>query len=49
MYLEMIFGKNKEQTIRQVQFKFDLLPTESAEIYLFHERWIKDFNTQPFG
>ena len=48
MYLEMIFGKNKEQTMRQLQFKFDPLPTESAEICLFHERWIKTFGTQPF-
>ena len=48
MYLEMIFEKNKEQTTRQLQFKFDLLPTESAEICLFHERWIKTFYTQPF-
>ena len=46
MYLEMIFGKNKEQTTRQLQFKFDPLPTESAEICLFHERWIKTFYTQ---
>ena len=49
MYLEMIFRKNKEQTTRQLQFKFDPLPTESAEICLFHERWIKTFYTQPFG
>ena len=49
MYLEMIFGKNKEQTTRQLQFKFDLLPTESAGICLFHQRWIKTFDTQPFG
>ena len=48
MYLEMIFGKNKEQTTRQLQFKFDPLPTKSAEICLFHERWIKTFYTQPF-
>ena len=48
MYLEMIFGKNKEQTTRQLLFKFDPLPTESAEICLFHERWIKTFYTQPF-
>ena len=47
MYLEMIFGKNKEQTMRQLQFKFDLLPTELAEICLFHQRWIKTFDTQP--
>ena len=45
----MIFGKNKEQTTRQLQFKFDPLPAESAEIYLFHERWMKTFDTQPFG
>ena len=32
----------------QLQFKFDPLPTESAEICLFHERWIKTFDTQPF-
>jgi hypothetical protein len=35
--------------MRQLQFKFDPLPTESAEICLFHERWIKAFDTQPFG
>ena len=49
MYLEMIFVKNKEQTTRQLQFKFDLLLAESVEICLFHERWIKTFYTQPFG
>ena len=49
MYLEMIFWKNKEQTTSQLYFKFDPLPTESVEIYLFHERWIKTFYTQPFG
>ena len=49
MYLEMIFGKNTEQTTRQLQFEFDPLPTESVEICLFHERWIKKFHTQPFG
>ena len=48
MYLEMIFGKNKEQTMRQPQFKFDPFPTKSVEICLFHERWIKTFYTQPF-
>ena len=48
MYLEMIFEKNKQQTMRQLQFKFDPLPTESAEICLFHERWIKKIYTQPF-
>ena len=48
MYLEMIFGKNKEQTMRQLQFKFDPLPTKSAGICLFHQRWIKTFDTQPF-
>ena len=35
--------------MRQLQFKFDPLPTKSAEICLFHERWIKAFHTQPFG
>ena len=49
MYLEMIFGKNKKQTMRQPQFKFDPLPAELAEICPFHERWIKTFDTQPFG
>ena len=34
--------------MRQLQFKFDPLPAESAEICLFHERWIKTFYTQPF-
>ena len=34
--------------MRQLQFKFDPLPTEYAEICLFHERWIKNFYTQPF-
>ena len=45
----MIFGKNKEQPMRQLQFKFDPLPTESAEICLFHQRWIKAFDMKPFG
>ena len=49
MYLEMIFGKNKQQTMRQLQFKFDPLPTKSAAICLFHERWIKTVYTQPLG
>ena len=49
MYLEMIFEKNKDQTMRQLQFKFDPLPTESAEVCLFHQRWIKSFDNQPFG
>ena len=49
MYLEMIFWKNKEQTMRQLQFKFDLLPTESTGICLFHHRWMKAFDAQPFG
>src|SRR5215216_2770271 len=44
----MIFGKNKEQTIRQLQFKFYPLPTESAEICLFHQRCIITFDNQPF-
>ena len=35
--------------MRQLQFKFDPLPTESAGICLFHERWIKTFYTQPIG
>ena len=48
MYLEMIFGKNKEQTTRQLQFKFGPLPPESAEICLFYDRWIKKFYTRPF-
>ena len=34
--------------MRQLQFKFDPLPAESAEICLFHERWIKTVGTQPF-
>ena len=34
--------------MRQLQFKFDTLPTESAGICLFHQRWIKTFDTQPF-
>ena len=49
MYLEMIFVKNEEQTMRQLQFKFDPLPTVSTGICLFHQRWIKAFDTQPFG
>ena len=35
--------------MRQPQFKFDPLPSKSAGICLFHERWIKAFETQPFG
>ena len=34
--------------MRQLQFKFDPLPTELAGICLFHQRWIKIFDTQPF-
>ena len=34
--------------MRQLQFKFDPLLAESAEICLFHQRWIKAFETQPF-
>ena len=34
--------------MRHMQFKFNPLPTESAGICLFHERWIKTFYTQPF-
>ena len=34
--------------MRQLQFKFDPLPTESAGICLFHQRWIKTFDTQTF-
>ena len=34
--------------MRQPQFKFDPLPTGSAGIYLFHQRWIKTFDTKPF-
>ena len=49
MYLEIVFQKNKEQTMRQLQFKFDPFPTELAIICLFHQRWIKAFDTQPFG
>ena len=45
----MIFGKNKDQTMRQLEFKFDPLPTKSAGICLFHQRWFKTFDTQPFG
>ena len=45
---QIIFGKNKEQTMRQLQFKFDPFPTESIAICLFHQRWIKKFDTQPF-
>ena len=48
MYLEMIFGKNKEQTMRQLQFKFDPLLVESLKNCFFHKRWIKTFDTQPF-
>ena len=48
MYLEMIFGKNKKQTMRQLQFKFDPLPTKSVKIGLFNQRWLKTFDTQPF-
>ena len=35
--------------MRQLQFKVDPLPAESAEICLFHERWIETLDTQPFG
>ena len=35
--------------MRQLQFKFDPLPTELAIICLFHQRWIKASDTQSFG
>ena len=35
--------------MRQLPFKFDPLPAESAGICLFHQRWIKTCDTQPFG
>ena len=35
--------------MRQLQFKFDPFPTELAIICLFHQRWIKAFDTLPFG
>ena len=44
----MIFEKNKEQTMTQLQFKFDPLPTKSTGICLFHQRWIKTFDAQIF-
>ena len=34
--------------MRQLQFKFDPLPTKSAGICLFHQRWIKTFDAQQF-
>ena len=34
--------------MRQLQFKFDPLPAESAGICLFHQRWIKTIDIQPF-
>ena len=34
--------------MRQLQFKFDPFPLESAGICLFHQRWIKTFDTQTF-
>ena len=34
--------------MRQLQFKFDPLPSKSAKICLFHQRWIKSFYTLPF-
>ena len=45
----MIFGKNKEQNMRQLQFKFDPFPPKPTAICLFHQRWIKTFDTQQFG
>ena len=34
--------------MRQLQFKCDPLPTESARICRFHQRWIKTFDAQQF-
>ena len=34
--------------MRQLKFKFDPLPAESVEIYLFHERCIEPFDNQQF-
>ena len=35
--------------MRQLQFKFDPLPSELPEICLFHQRWVETFDTQLFG
>ena len=35
--------------MRQPQIKFDPVLTKSAEICLFHQRWLKKNYTQPFG
>ena len=43
MYLEMIFGKNKEQTTRHLQLKFDPLRAKSAEICLFSREVDQNF------
>ena len=43
MYLEMIFGKNKEQTMSQLQFKFDLLPAEIGENLSFSPKVDQNF------
>ena len=45
----MIFWKNKEQTIKHMQFKFDPVPTESTQICLFQERCIRNILHGKFG
>ena len=35
--------------MRHLQFKFDPLPTKLVKICIFHQRWIKAFDTHPFG
>ena len=41
--LKMIFVKNHEHRIMYLQFISDPLPTDSAGICLFHQRWTERF------
>ena len=45
--LKMIFGKNHEQPMKHLQFKFGTVPPKSAEIYLFAARCLESFELQP--
>ena len=49
MYLKMIFVNNLEQITKHLWFKFDTVPTKSAETCLFSESGLESSWMQPVG
>ena len=49
MYLKMFFVKNLDQTMMHLQFKFQAVPTESAETCHFAEKWMVSMVTHLIG